>query len=403
MLLFDSHVHIGALKIKNIEGERSSLPGYNNARTNTLSDYLRVSISKGVTKCLAFPFPFKELNKALANDYILKCAQKEPTLILPLLLPDDIRRIEANINDIYGIKEHFYLDSSNEVLFPIYDLLQKTGKVFLFHAHRNEWYKKISEISSNFPDLKVIIAHCGRKQPFSDEGLIDNVKDILKASKKRDNLYFETSTIRTNGAILKDLINIVGDDNVLWGSDFPFYKDKNEDVYKLEYEFISSSKLSDDSKRKIFSENFRRLFHTNNIWIRRACKHDSDSLINMLESISDPERKLLAINAKASLLKKMLREPKHVFVAENSKGQILGFLRKSDRPGNGVFIEEVYVSDKHRGCGTGQLLVESVTKAFSYAEMKTYSSNHPMITIARKLNFKPKFTSKKTMINWRLG
>lgn len=401
MLLFDSHVHIGVL-VKNIDDERNSLPGYIYDRTNTLSNYLRVSSAKGVSKCLAFPFPFKELNRASANKYILECARKEPTLILPLLLPDDIRSIEANINDIYGIKEHFYLDNSNDVLFPIYDLLQNTGKVLLIHAQRNEWQKKISEISSNFPDLKVIIAHCGRKQPFSDEGLIDNVKDILAASKNRNNLYFETSTIRTNGVSLTELINLVGDDHVLWGSDYPFYKEKNEDVYKLEYEFISSSNLPDDSKKMIFSENFRHLFQTNNIWIRRACKHDSDTLINILEGISVPERKLLAINAKASLLKKMLREPKHVFVAENSKGQLIGFLRKSDRSGNGVFIEEVYVSANYRGCGIGRLLIESVTKAFSYAEMKTYSSNYPIINIARKLGFKPTFTSKKTMINWRL-
>lgn len=403
MLLFDSHVHIGVAKIKNIEEGHSSLPAYNNATANTFSNYLRVSSAKGVTKCLAFPFPFNEVKRESANKYILECAQKEPTLILPLLLPDDIRSIEANITNIYGIKEHFYLENSNDVMFPIYDLLQKTGKVLLIHAHRNEWRKKISEISSNFPELKVIIAHCARKQPFSDEGLVDNVKDILAASKNRSNLYFETSTIRTNGASLAELINLVGDEHVLWGSDFPFYKDKDEDVYKLECEFISSSKLSDDSRKKILSENFRHLFQADNIWIRRACDHDSDTLIDMLEGISEPERKLLAISAKSSFLKQVLRKPKHVFVAENSKGQILGFLRKSDRPENGALIEEVYVPANSRGSGIGRLLIDSVTKALSYAEMKTYSSNDPMVNIAKKLGFTPTFTPKKTMINWRLG
>jgi len=401
MLLFDSHVHIGLTKIKNIEEDHNSLPAYNNTKNNTLSNYLRVSSAKGVTKCLAFPFPFKEVKRESVNKYILECAKKEPTLILPLLLPDNIRSIEANIANIYGIKEHFYLDDSNDVLFPIYDLLQKTGKILFIHAHKNEWQKKISQISYNFPELKVIIAHCAREKPFSDEGLIDNIKTILTASKKRNNLYFETSTIRTNGTILNKLVNLVGDEHVLWGSDFPFYKDKDEDVYKLECEFISSSKLSDDSKKKILCENFRNLFQTNNIWIRHACYNDSDTLINMLKEISEPERKLLAISAKTSL-KQMLRSSKHVFLAENSKGQILGFLRKSDRPNNGALIEEVYVLPNYRGRGIGRLLIESVTKALSYAEMKTYSSNVPMVNIAKKLGFKPTFTQKKTMINWRL-
>jgi predicted TIM-barrel fold metal-dependent hydrolase/predicted GNAT family acetyltransferase len=403
MLSFDSHVHIGVAKIKNIEEAHSSLPAYNNATANTFSNYLRVSNAKGVTKCLAFPFPFNEVKRASANKYILECARKEPTLILPLLLPDDIRNIEANINDIYGIKEHFYLENSNDMLFPIYDLLQKSGKVLLIHAHRNEWKKKILEIFSNFPEIKIIIAHCARKQPFSAEGLIDNVKAILSVSKTRDNLFFETSTIRTTGTSLTELINLVGDEHILWGSDFPFYKDKDEDVYKLEYEFISSSTLSDESSEKILSENFRRLFQANNIWIRHACDHDSSTLINMLDGISGPERKLLAISAKASFLKQMLRKPRHVFVAENSKGQILGFLRKSDRPENGALIEEVYVPGNYRGSGIGRLLIESVTKALSYAEMKTYSSNAPMVNIAKKIGFTPSFTPKKTMINWRFG
>lgn len=403
MLLFDSHVHLGLAKIKSIEVEHSSLPAYNNATSNTLSKYLKVSSAKGITKCLAFPFPFSEVKRTSANQYILECAKKEPTLILPLLLPDNIRRIESCITDIYGIKEHFYFKNSNDILFPIYDLLQKTGKVLLIHAHKNEWHKKISEISSNFPELKVIIAHCARKHPFSDEGLIDNVKDILAASKKQDNLYFETSTIRTNGESLTELVNLVGDEHIIWGSDFPFYRDKDEDVYKQEIEFISTSTLSDDSKRKIFSENFRRLFQVNNIWIRHACDHDSGTLIKMLEGIPEHERKLLAINAKSSFLKQMLRKPKHIFVAENRDGQILGFLRKSDRPGNGALIEEVYVPDNYRGNGIGRLLIESVIKPLSYAEMKTYSSNDPMINIAKKLGFTPTFTPKKTMINWRLG
>ena len=403
MLLFDAHVHIGVAKFTNIKKEHISLPAYNNATANTFRNYLRVSSAKGVTKCLAFPFPFNEIKIASANKYVLECAKKEPTLILPLLLPDDIKNIETNIDDIYGIKEHFYLKNSNDVLFPIYDLLQKTGKVLLIHAHRNEWDKKISEISSNFPELKVIVAHCARKQPFSAEGLIDNVKDILSASKKRDNLYFETSTIRTNDGVLTQLVNLVGDEHILWGSDFPFYRVKDEDVYKQEHEFIFSSTLSAESRRKIFSENFRRLFQENNIWIRHACDHDSDTLINMLDGISGAERKLLAISAKLPLLKRMLRKPKHVFVAENSEGHILGFLRKSDRPENGALIEEVYVPPNYRGSGIGRLLIESVIKALSYAEMKTYSSNDAIVTIAKKLGFKPTFTREKTMIHWRLG
>lgn len=95
------------------------------------------------------------------------------------------RNIEINIDNIYGIKEHFYLKSTNDTLFPICDILQESGKVLLIHAHRDEWKHKISEISSNFPRLKIIVAHCARRQPFSDDGLVDNVKDILSAAKKR--------------------------------------------------------------------------------------------------------------------------------------------------------------------------------------------------------------------------
>ena len=193
---------------------------------------------------------------------------------------------------------------------------------------------------------------------------------IFSQQARNGTISLETSTIRTNGASLAKLINLVGDEHVLWGSDFPFYKDKDEDVYKLECEFISSSKLSDDSKKKILSENFRHLFQADNIWIRRACDHDSDTLINMLEGISEPERKLLAISAKSSFLKQMLRKPKHVFVAENSKGQIL-VSEKSDRPENGASLKSLRARQLLRQWNR-RLLIESVTKVLNYAEMKTY-------------------------------
>lgn len=71
----------------------------------------------------------------------------------------------------------------------------------------------------------------------------------------------------------------------------------------------------------------------------------------MFEGMSGLE-KTTSQHAKAPVLRG-LRDPKHVFVAENSKGQILGFLRKSDRPENGAAIEEVYVRANCRSTGLG--------------------------------------------------
>ncbi len=397
MLIFDSHVHLGLEDfVMPIMPSDGNMPIFHNALDNKYVSFARTAERNSIYKALSFAFPFPNIAVRAANQYVLDAAAKRPDLFLPLLLiSDDLSYFCANLNNIAGAKEEFYLPGGRDLnsFMPIYEFLEANDLVLLIHPHRDDRINRILSIRSNFPNLKIILAHSGRKWPFTGDDILDTILPSLAST---DLLFFDTSTIR-DGKILRAIVNSIGVERVLFGSDYPFFSVKGENTYQEELATIHSARLTSHEEEMILSGNFRRIF-LGDIWLRRVSRDDINALTSLLEDIPSEEVKFLAIMKKHAAFRSNIRSERHIFILENSSG-IIGFVRESGRPNNTAMIEEVLIHPSWRTRGLGVLLLDSMKSMFSGLLAKTFSSNKPMNNLLRKCGFS--VVNGNSILHWR--
>jgi predicted TIM-barrel fold metal-dependent hydrolase len=110
-----------------------------------------------------------------------------------------------------------------------------------------------------FPDVKIILPHLGGFAPFLSARL-DQLKDhFLSDSAIAPSVqakYFWYDTVNANPASLRMTQQLVGTDHLLFGTDYPFWRD---DAFKLCVDYISEAGLPKDDVERIFSGNVEKL------------------------------------------------------------------------------------------------------------------------------------------------
>jgi 6-methylsalicylate decarboxylase len=110
-----------------------------------------------------------------------------------------------------------------------------------------------------FPDIKIILPHLGGFAPFLSARL-DQLQDhFLSESAMRPSVqakYFWYDTVNANPASLRMTQELVGTDHLLFGTDYPFWRD---DAFKLCVDYISGAGLPAADVERIFSGNTRKL------------------------------------------------------------------------------------------------------------------------------------------------
>jgi predicted TIM-barrel fold metal-dependent hydrolase len=110
-----------------------------------------------------------------------------------------------------------------------------------------------------FPDIKIILPHLGGFAPFLSARL-DQLKDhFLNESAMPPSVqakYFWYDTVNANPASLRMTQELVGTDHLLFGTDYPFWRD---DAFKLCVDYISGAGLPAADVERIFSGNTRKL------------------------------------------------------------------------------------------------------------------------------------------------
>jgi GNAT superfamily N-acetyltransferase len=403
MRIYDAHVHLGAKNaLKRIAPENQHLPVYENASDNPWERFRRTAERKKIEKALAFPFPFSELSARELNLYVLDSCRRNSDLLIPLVLGDDLQFLSSIAKEIAGVKEHFYLTRGSDAtrFFPLYDFLEKQGKVLLIHPVWDERVSRLKFIRKNFPQLNIILAHAGRKQPFTGQEVLMVAQELVPARRRPVHLLFETSTVRDSEAIAK-LVDYVGPDNVIFGTDTPFFKDNGEDVFDRELDSILEARMPDDWLQQVLSGNFRRLFLKDK-WVRRATATDKADLDAIVNEITAEERKFLALDRKLRAIQQEFRNCRHVSLLEDSSGAVHGFLRQSDRPDHGCVVEELYVKLASRGRGYGRLLLAAVCGRFRSVELKTFAANGSMNRLVEQSGFSVESSSTQgKILNWR--
>lgn len=107
------------------------------------------------------------------------------------------------------------------------------------------------------PSLKVIVGHLGEGLPFFMNRLYNATGGTLKKPYPeylKENIYYTISDF-SDADLLEYVIKKVGEDHIMFSSDFPF------NPLKPEIDFIKNINIDDEIKEKIAHKNAEKLFN----------------------------------------------------------------------------------------------------------------------------------------------
>jgi len=194
--------------------------------------------------------------------------------------PDEGNRIIANIikkypNRLLGfavINPRWYRESVDEVIrakeefgmvglkfhpaachyrpdLPLMDrVMEKAiaiGFPMLFHCGADEYSNphNLENLASRFPEAKIIMAHMGEEAWF----------EAIAIAGKYDNIVLDTTGSQNWYRILNYALDMVGEERIVFGMDFPAYNPGPE-ISK-----VRDADITENQKRKIMGENAARI------------------------------------------------------------------------------------------------------------------------------------------------
>ncbi|MBI5302649.1 MAG: amidohydrolase [Chloroflexi bacterium] len=257
--VIDTHTHIGLASFitKPISEEKLKRPAFRDPMENSIKNLIARMDANGVTRAVTFAYPLEEVDAVMANEYVFAAQRAYPARIIPFaLIGDDVERwAKAGAR---GFKEQDILQAPERFnLKRAYAMVAETGKPLLLHGRSrtpSEVSDKIKGMLRDAPRLKVIVAHMGRHTPNTRQ----HVEENLLALRDDANVYFETSTVR-DPAIIARAVELIGEDRVLFGSDFPFNSYQDPDPLAVELDVIRRANLAPRVAQKIFGQNILRL------------------------------------------------------------------------------------------------------------------------------------------------
>jgi len=132
---------------------------------------------------------------------------------------------------------------SDTRLIEILKLASERKMVLSFHPSNNT--EDMEGLFKALPDLKIVVAH------LDGYGLYDWSIEMMR---KYENVYFDISAHGINRAgMLRDAVNKVGKEKILYGSDYPGYS------HTPFTSAVQNSGLSDCEQEAIFYKNAERL------------------------------------------------------------------------------------------------------------------------------------------------
>ena len=238
MKICDAHVHLG---------KSGPWQPYMNP-TIYIDELISLFDKYNVERAVVFPNPNVGDEYPQMNDYIADCVKKHPNRLVGFGRVDP-RREDAT-NELNRIKNRLGLTGLK--LHPMVECFRPD------HPFFEKFFQKINEL--NLP----VLFHTG--SGFSSPGLVLKIakkypklpiilghlrEASANALKTAENVYVETS------GTLPDFIEVsvdIDEDRILFGSDVPYYR------YPTQIAIVEAAEISRKTKRKIFYENFQKLF-----------------------------------------------------------------------------------------------------------------------------------------------
>lgn len=161
------------------------------------------------------------------NELVKKACERYPEKIVGCYWPnphepDAADKVRIALRDwgFKGIKLHPLFQAflpNDTIVHPIMEEAKKTGAPVLIHTGHSPFSLpwSVGELAENFPDVKIVMLHMG-----DGNGLY--IEAAINTAKKLDNVYLETSAMPMGNKI-RDAIDAVGKDRVMFGTDVPFH------------------------------------------------------------------------------------------------------------------------------------------------------------------------------------
>ncbi len=164
------------------------------------------------------------------------------------------RLADAGIRGIKIHPDYMGVMVNDELFDPIYEACIDNGLFLVSHCGWDFISPNlihcppdgVLKVLDKYPELKFVAAHMGACKQW------DEAARLLIGK----NLWIETSLAALCGldkAKCCHMLNNHDPDKILFGSDFPWYS------MKLEYEYVEELGLSDELRRKLYSENALKL------------------------------------------------------------------------------------------------------------------------------------------------
>jgi predicted TIM-barrel fold metal-dependent hydrolase len=235
----DAHMHLGPSG----PWQPYEDPTINIGQLMTLLD------KSGISRALVFPNPNVGDKYPETNDYIAQCVREHPKRLVGFGRVDPRRGADA-IKELKRMKEK--LELSGLKLHPMVECFRPDHPFFA------KFFTKVEELR-----LPVLI-HTG--DGFSSPGLalkvarkhpdmvmiLGHLKEAcIGAMNDSQNVYVETSGTMPR---FVEMATQVDENRVLFGSDIPYYR------FPTQAAIIEAANITSKTKRKVYSENFERLF-----------------------------------------------------------------------------------------------------------------------------------------------
>ncbi|MGI6208408.1 MAG: amidohydrolase family protein [Anaerolineae bacterium] len=129
-----------------------------------------------------------------------------------------------------------------------WEVAQERNSFILTHTWHGDRYctpAMLTELAQEYPTVPVIIGHSG--------GTPEGFPEFIALAKSYPNFYLDTTGSNVTGPWVKRMVQEVGADRVVYGSDIPFIDPR----YGLGK--VTLSGLDDDQLRQVIRDNGRRL------------------------------------------------------------------------------------------------------------------------------------------------
>ena len=227
----DAHLHIG--DYENVCNILKNTPYLNKYKLYTALNPENVKnqelyLSK-FNDFFAIPIIFKEISIKRENRYVRDFCNRFNKGV-PVTLIDKNDYFSENF-DYALMKEHFLLHNADDYKSRnlYYEYLNQNNGFLILHCKDKIRENYIRTLRNNFPNMNIIVAHLGRNT-------VENYYDIyriLSEFKLDSKIYFDISTIHSIDNIIL-AIKMVGQDRVLYGSDFPYEYNEIEEMKRRE-------------------------------------------------------------------------------------------------------------------------------------------------------------------------